>query len=98
MGCKLTHLIGVPMLVLALVMLFIDRKKALALFSMGWALQFVGHFVFERNKPILLTPNRHPYLLLSALVFVGEEWLDTLRSVRAELQDTGNGHRPPKSQ
>ncbi len=71
-------------------MLFIDRKKGFWLFTAGWFLQFVGHFVFEHNKPILLTEQRHPYTALSALLFVGEEWLDTLKSVAEELRERRN--------
>ncbi len=55
------------------------------MFSAGWFLQFLGHYAFEHNKPILFTRGRSPYTLLSALVFVGEEWMDTVRGVRDEL-------------
>lgn len=85
MGCKLTHLFGVPMIVLSLVVLFFDRKKAAMLFSCGWFLQFLGHYVFEHNKPILLTRGRSPYTLLSAVVFVGEEWIDTVKSLSVDV-------------
>lgn len=91
MGCKVTHLVGVPMIAFALVVLFFDRKKAFMLFSAGWFLQFLGHYVFEHNQPILLTRGRSPYTLLSALVFVGEEWVDTIRSVRSDLVESSNG-------
>lgn len=92
MGCKVTHLVGVPMIAFALLMFFFNRKKAIMLFSAGWLLQFVGHYVFEHNKPILLTRGRSPYTLLSALVFVGEEWVDTIRSIRSDLAESNNGN------
>lgn len=86
LGCRLTHLLGVPLIAMSLPMLLFDRKKAVMLFTFGWFLQFLGHFVFEHNKPILLTRGRSPYTLLSALVFVGEEWVDTIRSVKDDLR------------
>jgi uncharacterized membrane protein YGL010W len=91
MGCKVTHLFGVPMIALSLVMLLFDRKKAVMLFSLGWLLQFLGHYLFEHNKPILLTRGRSPYTLLSALVFVGEEWVDTVKSIRSDIAESNNG-------
>jgi uncharacterized membrane protein YGL010W len=91
MGCKITHLFGVPMIALSLLIFFFDRKKAVMLFSFGWFLQFLGHYLFEHNKPILFTRGRSPYTLLSALVFVGEEWVDTVRSIRTDLAESSNG-------
>lgn len=91
MGCKVTHLFGVPMIALSLVMLLFDRKKAVMLFSLGWLLQFLGHYLFEHNKPILLTRGRSPYTLLSGLVFVGEEWVDTVKSIRSDIAESNNG-------
>ncbi|MBZ0189604.1 MAG: DUF962 domain-containing protein [Candidatus Obscuribacterales bacterium] len=91
LGCKVTHLVGVPMIFLSFPMLFYDWKRAIVLFSGGWILQFVGHFVFEKNRPVLMTKGRHTYTILSALVFVGSEWLDTARFVRIRLSDSNNG-------
>lgn len=93
MGCKITHLFGVPMIALSFPMLLFNRKKAVALFGCGWFLQFLGHFVFEHNKPVLLTRGRSPLTLLSALVFVGQEWVDTLQSVTHELRELSNGRK-----
>lgn len=92
LGCKITHLVGVPMIFLSLAIFLFDRRRGLTLFGLGWLLQFIGHFVFEKNKPILLSSRRSPYTLLSALVFVTEEWLDTVKSVRLELHENGNGN------
>jgi len=93
MGCRMTHLLGVPMICLSIPMFFFDWKRALVLFSGGWFLQFIGHFVFEKNKPVLLSDNRHPYTLLSALIFVGTEWLGTARqaSLRLNGKSGNNG-------
>lgn len=92
LGCKITHLVGVPMIVLALPMLLFDRRRAFSLFGLGWFLQFLGHYVFEKNKPIILSSRRSPYTLVSALIFVTEEWMDTLKSVSLELHDYSNGN------
>jgi len=91
LGCKLTHLVGVPFIAFAIPMFFLNRKKAAMMFSFGWFLQLLGHYVFEHNKPILFTRGRSPYTAISALVFVGEEWMDTLRAVRDELNDMPKG-------
>lgn len=80
------------MIFLSLAIFLFDRRRGLTLFGLGWLLQFIGHFVFEKNKPILLSSRRSPYTLLSALVFVTEEWLDTVKSVRLELHENGNGN------
>lgn len=91
MGCKITHLFGVPLIALSIPMLLFDRKRAVMMFSFGWFLQFLGHYLFEHNKPILLTRGVSPYTMLSALVFVGEEWVDTIRSIRQDLLESTNG-------
>lgn len=72
-------------------MLLLNRKKAVAMFSFGWLLQLLGHYVFEHNRPILFTRGRSPYTAISALVFVGEEWMDTVRGVREELSRMPRG-------
>lgn len=92
LGCKITHLVGIPMIVLSLPMLLFDRRRAFSLFGLGWLLQFIGHYVFEKNKPIVLSARRSPYTLVSALIFVTEEWMDTLNSVKLELHEYGNGN------
>jgi uncharacterized membrane protein YGL010W len=47
---KLTHAIGIPMIVISLPWFFFDWKTALGLFVIGWIFQFVGHW-FEGKKP-----------------------------------------------
>ncbi len=91
LGCKVTHLFGVPLIAFAIPMLLINRKKAAMMFSLGWFLQMLGHYAFEHNKPILFTRGRSPYTAISALVFVGEEWMDTVRGVREELSKMPRG-------
>jgi uncharacterized membrane protein YGL010W len=72
-GCKLTHMFGVPMIVAAIVLFPFQKKKAAAIFGLGWCLQFIGHFCFERNTPVFLEMRSIP-TALSALIFVAHEW------------------------
>ena len=55
---KLTHTIGIPMIVVALPLFFFNWRWALALFVLGWILQFVGHAI-EGNQPAFFK-NRLP--------------------------------------
>jgi uncharacterized membrane protein YGL010W len=72
LGTKLTHMIGIPMIVAALPMAFVHTKAAAGLFVGGWALQYVGHYVFEGNKPAFYGD---PYYLLVGPLWVAAEWM-----------------------
>lgn len=74
LGCKLTHMFGVPMIVASLPTVFFHWQAAIALFVVGWILQFVGHYVFEKNKPVLMADPKNPFTYFAAFVFVSEEW------------------------
>ena len=63
---KLTHSIGIPMIVVALPLFFFNWRLALLLFAVGWALQFIGHAI-EGNRPAFF---KSPMYLL-----VGPWWL-----------------------
>ncbi|MGE5703595.1 MAG: Mpo1-like protein [Clostridia bacterium] len=63
---KLTHAIGIPMIVISLPLFFWDWKWALGLFILGWIFQFIGHF-FEGNPPSFF---KNPIFLL-----VGPLWI-----------------------
>ncbi|PWK13921.1 Mpo1-like protein [Tumebacillus permanentifrigoris] len=63
---KITHAFGIPMIVVSLPLVFWDWKWALALFVVGWILQFIGH-AFEGNAPSFF---RNPVYLL-----VGPMWI-----------------------
>jgi uncharacterized membrane protein YGL010W len=63
---RMTHNIGIPMIVVSLVLFFFNWRWALALFIVGWILQFVGHLI-EGNRPAFF---RNPVYLL-----VGPWWL-----------------------
>jgi uncharacterized membrane protein YGL010W len=66
-------MIGVPMLALTPIVGLFNKKAASTLFKGGWALQFLGHYVFEHNKPVFLEV-RNPMTAFSALLFVSGLW------------------------
>jgi uncharacterized membrane protein YGL010W len=63
---RLSHSIGMPMIVLSLPLFFLSWRWALVLFVVGWAFQFLGHLI-EGNQPAFF---RNPFYLL-----VGPWWL-----------------------
>lgn len=63
---RLSHTIGIPLIVISLPLFFFNWRWALALFIGGWILQFVGHAI-EGNQPAFF---RNPIYLL-----VGPWWL-----------------------
>jgi uncharacterized membrane protein YGL010W len=77
-GCKITHMFGVPMIVASLPTVLFAWPAAAGLFVGGWALQFMGHYVFEHNDPLFFAKPTDPYTYLSAVVFVAEEWTKVL--------------------
>ncbi len=77
-GCILTHLFGVPMIALSLPLMLINFRRGLTLFSAGWVLQFIGHFYFEKNKPVVLSKSRNYLVPLAALFTVYQYWRDIL--------------------
>lgn len=61
---RLTHSIGIPLIVVSLPLLFFSWRLALALFVVGWVFQFIGHAI-EGNQPAFF---RNPvYLLIGPL-------------------------------
>ncbi|HEY8042123.1 MAG TPA: DUF962 domain-containing protein [Polyangiaceae bacterium] len=76
LGTKLTHMVGIPMIVAAFPTALVNPPAAGGLFVGGWALQLIGHRVFEKNKPAFLTD---PYYLLVGPAWVAVEWMELLR-------------------
>jgi uncharacterized membrane protein YGL010W len=71
---RLTHSIGIPMIVLSLPLFFFSWRWALAMFVVGWILQFVGHAI-EGNQPAFF---RNPIYLLIGPLWIARRALSTL--------------------
>lgn len=76
-GCKITHMIGVPLIAASMLALPFNKRLSRNLNLSGWALQLIGHFVFEHNKPVTLEV-RSPFMFASALVFTYDQWKKVL--------------------
>jgi uncharacterized membrane protein YGL010W len=77
---RLLHNFGIPMIVMALPVLFFNWRWGLGLFVVGWIFQFAGHLI-EGNQPAFF---RNPIYLL-----IGPWWL-----VRRTLAIVGIGAKP----
>ncbi len=75
LGTKLTHMVGIPMIVASLPTAVVNPPLAGGLFVGGWALQFIGHAVFEKQKPSFFSD---PYYLLVGPVWVAAEYMQML--------------------
>jgi uncharacterized membrane protein YGL010W len=51
LGTKITHMVGIPMILASLPIVPVNPLVGGGMFLGGWALQFVGHYVFEKNDP-----------------------------------------------
>ncbi len=51
LGTKVTHIVGIPMIVASLPILPFNPLLGGGLFIGGWILQFIGHYVFEKHNP-----------------------------------------------
>ena len=63
---RLTHSIGIPMIVISLPLVFFNWRWAVGLFVLGWIFQFIGHAI-EGNQPAFF---KNPFYLL-----IGPLWL-----------------------
>lgn len=72
LGTKLTHMVGIPMIVFSVPTVFVNPALAAGLFAGGWALQYMGHYAFEHNKPAFYGD---PYYLLVGPAWVAAEWI-----------------------
>lgn len=70
LGTKLTHFVGIPLIVGSLPTVFVNPPLAAGMFTGGWALQFIGHAVFEKKKPSFFAD---PYYLLVGPLWVAIE-------------------------
>jgi uncharacterized membrane protein YGL010W len=74
-GTRLTHMIGIPMIVASLPILPFNPFLGGGLFVGGWALQLVGHAVFERRAPAFL---EDPLYLGVGVVWTAIQWASLL--------------------
>jgi uncharacterized membrane protein YGL010W len=51
LGTRVTHMFGIPMIVASLPLIPTVPPVGIGLFAGGWTLQFIGHYVFEKNDP-----------------------------------------------
>jgi uncharacterized membrane protein YGL010W len=70
-GTRLTHMIGIPMIAASLPMIPFNPLVGGAMFVGGWALQFVGHYIFEKNDPKFFSD---PVNILIGLLWAIIEW------------------------
>ena len=84
---KLTHAVGIPMIVVSLPLFFWDWRWALALFVLGWILQFVGHAI-EGNQPAFF---RNPVYLLVGPLWLARRALGVFGVGRGAASDGGRG-------
>ncbi|MBX9877477.1 MAG: DUF962 domain-containing protein [Candidatus Obscuribacterales bacterium] len=77
-GCRITHMIGVPLIALSIPVSFFNKRLATGMFVIGWIFQFIGHIVYQHNRPMFMTEMRSPATILAALTFVTEEWIQFL--------------------
>ena len=76
---KLLHSFGIPMIVVSIPLVFYNWKIALALFVVGWILQFVGHW-FEGVKPSFLS---NPVFLIVGPVW----WVKKMLGFSTEVKE-----------
>ena len=81
-GCRITHLFGIPMIVFSIPLSVFNWQAALVLFIAGWILQFIGHYIFEKNSPVLISRERNFETFVAALIYAGDHWVDTFKSLK----------------
>ncbi len=52
-GIRATHLVGIPAVTVSLPLMLGRPRVGVPMFLGGWALQVLGHKVFEKNSPAL---------------------------------------------
>ncbi|MGD0676788.1 MAG: DUF962 domain-containing protein [Polyangiaceae bacterium] len=91
-GTKLTHMVGIPMIVASIPTVLVNPPVAVGLAIGGWALQYIGHYAFEGNSPAFYSD---PYYLLVGPVWVTAEWLQLLGLPIAEGLRPASTSAPP---
>ena len=89
-GCKVCHLIGVPLIAISLPLFFFSPRKASKLFAAGCALQLSGHYLFEHNQPVFFKDPKNLFNYLSALVFAIQEWKYVIKHHKLSARENVN--------
>jgi uncharacterized membrane protein YGL010W len=50
---RLTHLVGIPGVAFSMPVILVKPRLGLRVFALSWALQVLGHKVYEKNNPAL---------------------------------------------
>ena len=89
-GVRATHLIGAPVILFGMPLVFAKPKVGLPMFVGGWALNIVGHVAFEKNLPS--TPKGWLTYQLTGLIHVSEMYGEMLdrRSQRRAARRRGS--------
>lgn len=77
-GCKITHMVGIPLLVAAPFVFAIDKRNGVLCGITGFLCQLFGHFFFEKNVPTIVE-TRDPMIIPAAIVFTAQEWRDVIQ-------------------
>lgn len=86
---RMTHNVGIPMIVVSLPLFFWDWRWALALFVVGWVLQFIGHAI-EGNQPAFF---RNPVYLVIGPLWLVRRALGLFRPARGAGADSAAATR-----
>jgi hypothetical protein len=72
--CRRLHFVGSTLALLCLAMLFVSGRPQYLLYGIlcGYAFAWVGHFIFEENKPASF--KRPLYSLMGDWVMYGQIW------------------------
>jgi len=71
LGTKLTHMVGIPMILASLPIVPVNPVVGVGMFAGGWALQFIGHYVFEKNDPAFFGDS---WNLFIGAIWAALEW------------------------
>jgi uncharacterized membrane protein YGL010W len=81
---RLSHSIGIPLILISLVLVFFNWRWGLALFIVGWILQFIGHLI-EGNRPAFFS---NPMYLVVGPVWLVRRAVSALASIGAKKAPT----------
>ncbi|WP_102146038.1 DUF962 domain-containing protein [Mycobacterium hubeiense] len=75
-GVKAAHLVGAPAIIFGMPLVFAKPRVGVSMFVGGWAVNILGHIVFEKNLPS--TPKGWLTYQLTGLIHVSEMYGEML--------------------